>query len=244
MEPIPKFTDAHAARLRAFLQAPQRPAGTMSYCELAGFLFAVACAPEPVPPSEWLPLVFGEDEANYQDLHEVETIMQAILGLYNRINREVVEGRVALPPGCEMREAAMANLEPDAPLGAWARGFAEGHHWLEELWDAYLPAELDGEAGSILTVLCFFSSREVAEAFREEAHAGDKTLEEMADALLTVLPDAVRGYAHLGRSISQAIEEQRDAEHTPARSDKVGRNEPCPCGSGKKYKRCCGSAVH
>ncbi|USD67861.1 SEC-C domain-containing protein [Vibrio sp. SCSIO 43136] len=20
---------------------------------------------------------------------------------------------------------------------------------------------------------------------------------------------------------------------------KVGRNEPCPCGSGKKYKRCC-----
>jgi len=23
----------------------------------------------------------------------------------------------------------------------------------------------------------------------------------------------------------------------------VGRNEPCPCGSGKKYKRCCGSKV-
>ncbi|MDQ2086442.1 SEC-C metal-binding domain-containing protein [Herbivorax sp. ANBcel31] len=23
-------------------------------------------------------------------------------------------------------------------------------------------------------------------------------------------------------------------------SDKVGRNEPCPCGSGKKYKKCCG----
>ncbi|MFS0784554.1 SEC-C metal-binding domain-containing protein [Bacillus sp. 1P06AnD] len=25
-----------------------------------------------------------------------------------------------------------------------------------------------------------------------------------------------------------------------AKSDKVGRNEPCPCGSGKKYKKCCG----
>ncbi|PWG62536.1 hypothetical protein DEM34_12175 [Spiribacter halobius] len=24
-----------------------------------------------------------------------------------------------------------------------------------------------------------------------------------------------------------------------ARSAKVGRNEPCPCGSGQKYKRCC-----
>lgn len=26
----------------------------------------------------------------------------------------------------------------------------------------------------------------------------------------------------------------------PARSEKIGRNEPCPCGSGKKYKKCCG----
>lgn len=26
----------------------------------------------------------------------------------------------------------------------------------------------------------------------------------------------------------------------PRRSDKIGRNEPCPCGSGSKYKRCCG----
>jgi uncharacterized protein len=30
---------------------------------------------------------------------------------------------------------------------------------------------------------------------------------------------------------------------TPTRYEnrKVGRNEPCPCGSGKKFKRCCGS---
>ena len=27
----------------------------------------------------------------------------------------------------------------------------------------------------------------------------------------------------------------------PVRSTKVGRNEPCPCGSGKKYKKCCGA---
>jgi len=25
----------------------------------------------------------------------------------------------------------------------------------------------------------------------------------------------------------------------PVRSEKTGRNEPCPCGSGKKYKKCC-----
>ena len=26
----------------------------------------------------------------------------------------------------------------------------------------------------------------------------------------------------------------------PKTSTKIGRNEPCPCGSGKKYKQCCG----
>ena len=25
--------------------------------------------------------------------------------------------------------------------------------------------------------------------------------------------------------------------------EKVGRNDPCPCGSGKKYKKCCGAAA-
>ena len=27
---------------------------------------------------------------------------------------------------------------------------------------------------------------------------------------------------------------------TVVKENKVGRNEPCPCGSGKKYKKCCG----
>jgi hypothetical protein len=30
-----------------------------------------------------------------------------------------------------------------------------------------------------------------------------------------------------------------DGSLRPARSAKVGRNDPCPCGSGKKYKNCC-----
>lgn len=30
------------------------------------------------------------------------------------------------------------------------------------------------------------------------------------------------------------------SKSTPKRVNKIGRNEPCPCGSGKKYKQCCG----
>jgi uncharacterized protein YecA (UPF0149 family) len=35
--------------------------------------------------------------------------------------------------------------------------------------------------------------------------------------------------------------EANPADSTPVRNAKVGRNDPCPCGSGKKFKKCCGS---
>jgi len=40
----------------------------------------------------------------------------------------------------------------------------------------------------------------------------------------------------------QASSDEKAAVHDPIQSShpKVGRNDPCPCGSGKKYKKCCG----
>ena len=42
--------------------------------------------------------------------------------------------------------------------------------------------------------------------------------------------------------LSEGEEIQGPAKQAPVRHDgpKVGRNDPCPCGSGKKYKKCCG----
>lgn len=40
---------------------------------------------------------------------------------------------------------------------------------------------------------------------------------------------------------SEGFEDEEEESRRPARSTKVGRNEPCPCGSGKKYKKCCGA---
>jgi len=40
--------------------------------------------------------------------------------------------------------------------------------------------------------------------------------------------------------LSNNIWESPKASAQPIRSKKVGRNDPCPCGSGKKYKKCCG----
>lgn len=39
------------------------------------------------------------------------------------------------------------------------------------------------------------------------------------------------------------VSSSKPSSNLSAKSSKVGRNEPCPCGSGKKYKKCCGSPV-
>lgn len=95
--------------------------------------------------------------------------------LDNHVNLQVLERSPSLAAGIEVRPEPMDNFAPDASLSRWARGFSEGHSWLEETWDACLETE---------------------------------------------------------------PEEDREA---PARSTKVGRNAPCPCGTGRKYKHCCGA---
>ncbi len=40
--------------------------------------------------------------------------------------------------------------------------------------------------------------------------------------------------------VTKYLDESHSAPTTPVASVKVGRNDPCPCGSGKKYKKCCG----
>ena len=37
-----------------------------------------------------------------------------------------------------------------------------------------------------------------------------------------------------------APKQEVDKQQPVRKSMKIGRNEPCPCGSGKKYKQCCG----
>jgi preprotein translocase subunit SecA len=62
----------------------------------------------------------------------------------------------------------------------------------------------------------------------------------LEEAVQEAAPRAMRYFEHRG----DQLEANGDGRPTPVRREgrKIGRNEPCPCGSGKKYKRCCGAA--
>ncbi len=59
-------------------------------------------------------------------------------------------------------------------------------------------------------------------------------LSELGAQMRAALGDALPG----GDDVDDALADARP--RSPAKSVKIGRNDPCPCGSGKKYKKCCG----
>jgi uncharacterized protein len=234
-----------AAALRAFLEHPDRPAGTLNYAQLQGFLFAVAGAPELILPSEWMPEVLGGDTPEFRNVDEARTIQSALVEEYNAVNDASLQGDI--PPGCVLRDEPMANLDDDAPIREWARGFARGYGWLEETWEDYLSGdgesddpreqEMETEFSASVMILSFFASSEFAETVVSDSVGKD--LPTFASEVHELFPEALRAYAGIGRAIQMAVDQ---IERTPYQreSPKIGRNDLCPCGSGRKYKRCCG----
>jgi preprotein translocase subunit SecA len=51
---------------------------------------------------------------------------------------------------------------------------------------------------------------------------------------------AVKNVKTTGPENTVTSDSSKAARQEPVRSNKIGRNDPCPCGSGKKYKKCCG----
>ena len=230
--------------LQAFLDHPSRPAGTLRYHELQGFLFTVVSAPELIPLSEWMPIIFAGEEVDYANVEQAKAMIGQVMALYNTINAAVLDPPTLLPADCPLRDDVLANFDDEAPIAQWSRGFLRGHQWLEDLWEETLPEEFLEELDATLTALSFFSSREMAEGFHAEAARGEQSLEAMADAIHRVLPAAVAQYAHMGRSIAKVLAGHDAEALEPTHHAKIARNEPCPCGSGKKYKKCCGATVH
>jgi uncharacterized protein len=235
--------------LAEFLDDPDRPDGTLRFHELQGFLFAIACSPETIAPSEWLPIIGNDKNLSFADQDEAQEILGLVITHYNEINTRVLERSNSLPTGCVFDEDVSKNFEDDSSISQWSRGFAAGHDWLAEVWEEYLFGELDEECGAALMILSFFGSRKLAEAYYSDMRPGkrkrgDGSFDEFARTMRKMFPDALASYAHIGRSIFEAILEHESDDKKQVVSSKIGRNEPCPCGSGKKYKKCCGGSRH
>ena len=165
----------------------------------------------------------GEWENGDASLEEVtETLTERALALYHK--KEELFGADA------MREIERVILLRNVDS-----------KWMEHI-DAM--DELKGVVG-----LNSYAQRSPISEYRlEGANMFDDMIEEIRDAtarmLLTVMPSARPiERVQLAKPTTASLEGQKPAKRSsPVRSEKkVGRNDPCPCGSGKKYKNCCGA---
>lgn len=246
--------DASLDRLEQLLLDHAVPNEGMSLEILDGFLSALVVSPDPVPSSEYLPPVWGERAPAWPTAAEqaeaevlVERLRQHVLWRVQREPDDVGEEAwpfLVLPPDGEEDTAEWASF----PAGAgWAAGFLHGLDLREVAWSQRMDDNHDvAEAVSTLFALTRFvdaggdsdsAAGADADDNRDEDPDGDDVLLDL-DQRLDIVADipAMLHDLHCLR-----IHEQRPAP--VRRVAQPGRNEECPCGSGRKFKKCCGAAA-
>ncbi len=238
-EPLP--------HLDAFLKSAPEESDAMSYNQLLGFLFTVCAAPDMVMPSQWIGMVFDPEKTEFSGQKEAEKVTGDLMMLYNEVCRDINESGGSLPKQIEVREDPLENFDEDAPLREWSVGFFTGHQYLSEMWENLLPDSMEEELDSVLLPLTFFIDREFAEGFLEDINKENNeilTLKDFAVVMIRLFPDMVNTYGIMGRTIYQTkmgldAAQQDGNPGQLSKEETPGRNDPCPCGSGKKFKNCC-----
>jgi uncharacterized protein len=220
------LTDDELERLAAFLGSIDNEEA-LSLEGLDGFFCALIAGPELVMPSEYLPVVWGgelPDENAFASEEEANALLGLMMQHWNAIAAEFERDGVYLPLLDEADERGV-------PGRKWARGFMRGvvmrrHSWAEMFTD---PNE-----GQLMTIPMV--AGEIDPAFPKEVLPAEET-DKLSVWMAAGAGRAYRRFAQQRRALARAAREER----TVRRMDpKVGRNDPCPCGSGKKYKQCCG----
>ncbi|MEJ0028442.1 MAG: UPF0149 family protein [Rhizomicrobium sp.] len=223
-DPTPR--DADLDLLSAYLQSPALPDTVMTMAELDGFLAAVAIGPEPIDPAEWMPVVWSGAEPRFENSAQALGVRRAIYARYDAVVDEVEAGTYA---------PILDVDDDDEPLPqSWAVGFMTGAALRLEAWSVLFQSEQDDTIAYPILALC-------------EDEAGQPLLElskKDRAFLLAQSPDLIAQAVIDIADYWQQKNRPPPAGAIPVRTaPKIGRNDPCPCGSGRKYKKCCGQAA-
>jgi transposase-like protein len=123
-----------------------------------------------------------------------------------------------------------SDLDGMRILLAAADGFEKAVALRPPVWTKLLDADVDTAAAMSGMLL-------LADIARGEKEVDD------CDALMAAAPDKIADWVVILNEWRLANTEPvqgSDPRVVTSPRKKVGRNEPCPCGSGKKYKKCCG----
>jgi len=237
MNPPPYLDDNQIERLANLLEQRAVPFKGFNLEALDGYLSALVVGPDNVPPEQWQPPVWGPTPPRWADDNERAQVEALLLGHYNMASQRVRHGDDDLPehlaPLLWLPEEVDAEAENDEELDVgrdWAFGFFRAVELREAQWDAWLD-----ENEWMDQIFALFDQLASGEVLAEDptAPATPISYRERLE-IIASLPGML---ADLHRHRIEALTPREPIR----RAETPDRNEPCPCGSGKKFKKCCGA---
>ncbi len=195
-----------------------------------GFLAGIALSPAAIPPEEWMVAVwFGPDNED----GTIPIPPRSWLGKHLQGALDDTVARIRRG-GYKIIEESPDPEQPNrSPWSGWVEGFADAVALNPEAWAAYKADPATRKAMLGLQILFGY------EGVRDDPRAD--LPEDEVDAFARQVP------ANIGGWIASLAAKRLGAPLLAARSrvggltgPLIGRNAPCACGSGKKYKHCCG----
>jgi uncharacterized protein len=223
------LSDTELDRLGIFLKGC-KGGRAMNIEELDGFFAALIAGPDPVMPSEYHRELFGgevSETCEFASLEEAREILGLLMRHWNVIAGTLLKG--------ELYEPVLLEDSSGVAYGNdWARGFMRGMQMRHAGWAKLVNDEEQGGCLIPMMMLCHEHDED------PEKRPEPIGAEQREDVILQMAAGVLRAYRYFrsrreGDSRATALSPK--GQHG---APKVGRNEPCPCGSGKKYKRCCG----
>ena len=222
------ITDSELAELDDFLFSDVVPEVAMTIDMIDGFLTAVLIGPVNVFPSSWLPLIWdltgGGEEPKFESVEQEERITNLLMKMVDRIIMQLLYTDY-FEPLPDMLHTESEEDRDDANK-LWATGFLTGVDCNNLEWESIYA---DKDASLLLSLIFMFIVDDPLPIPTQKLRAVWKGIPECVSGI------GAFWHPNLRQKLTKAKGRPIEAE-----AGRTGRNEACPCGSGKKFKKCCG----
>lgn len=206
------------------------PGEPMLASTLDGFVAGLLVCPTLVLPGEWLPEVWGAATAMdpapvFETEQQAKDVTRLIMAHYNAVVRALMAGRGR----CEV-VYDVDTRHDDTMWEIWIEGFARAMALRPASWASIAAAD----RGTRAALAGLQALIEIADGSSSRPKTEIDELTKMAPDLIPTWVDDLHAW-RVAQPTDTAVTSSMPG------SSKVGRNEPCPCGSGRKYKKCCGA---
>ena len=235
------LSDKEFDELDQFLLDLEHDDSIFCLSELDGLFTAVVSGPEMIAPSQWIEVIWGdpEGEPEWKNQQAFEHIFLLMMRHMNSTAATLMEAAEEFEP--IFMERAVED-KSHLLVDEWCIGYMKGVALCDEQWDTMPNAITD-----FLAPMLMFASetgwKELEQMNEDDIEFWQRQITPAARRIHAYWleqrdpggTDSIEGLDDLSPAFFAANDEPfvREAE-------KVGRNDPCPCGSGKKYKKCCG----